>query len=522
MRSIPAQNTLDRIAVFACLALAVTVGSAFGEPEDAADEGPSLAGLTLVVYHQDMPDSEALAREYAGARGIGESQLIGLSPPRKATVTREEFNDTLRDPLRAVMTERGFWRVEPSPNGPVVTAMQPRFIALMHGIPRRIAPQQQAVAPGQEDAASVDSELAVLALTDAPAAGALRNPYFGRDHPASELEAPLLLVARLDAPSINTARRMLADSLAVERNGAQGFAYVDFARRRGGYVQGERWLEQAEESLWRAGIPVVAERHNTLWLREYPMERALIYLGWYAEHVTGPFTSGAFRFQQGAVAVHLHSFSAAEIAPARHWVGPLLEGGAAASLGNMFEPYLGLTTHLDVFTERLLAGYTLAEAAWMATPALSWMTVVHGDPLYRPFARRKQDDGTETRLEPGSPAAWLAHQWNDEVPTATSVARVKQQANEQDDAWLLEATGLAWHRLGEEEKAINAFRRAAELSDTCRTRLRLLLHEAEVLRAQGRLEKTIALLRQRAGSFEDEGAREALGAVLLQIDPPAP
>ena len=60
------------------------------------------------------------------------------------------------------------------------------------------------------------------------------------------------------------------------------------------------------------------------------------------------------------------------------WRGPLLDRGAAAVLGNTWEPYLALTCHLDVFLDRLLKGYTLAEAAWMGTPALSWMTLVLG------------------------------------------------------------------------------------------------------------------------------------------------
>ena len=58
---------------------------------------------------------------------------------------------------------------------------------------------------------------------------------------------------------------------------------------------------------------------------------------------------------------------------------------------------LQMTAHLDIFNDQLLKGFTLAESAYMATRALSWMTVVVGDPLYRPYAswlqidRRKSD-----------------------------------------------------------------------------------------------------------------------------------
>ena len=86
-----------------------------------------------------------------------------------------------------------------------------------------------------------------------------------------------------------------------------------------------------------------------------------------------------------------------------NWVAPLLSKGAAASLGNVYEPYLQLTTHLDIFNDRLLHGFTFAESAYMATRALSWMNVAVGDPLYRPYANwmqieTKRDEQKEERL----------------------------------------------------------------------------------------------------------------------------
>ena len=51
-----------------------------------------------------------------------------------------------------------------------------------------------------------------------------------------------------------------------------------------------------------------------------------------------------------------------------------------------------MTAHLEIVNDRLLHGFTFAESAYMATRALSWMTVVVGDPLYRPFASWLQLD----------------------------------------------------------------------------------------------------------------------------------
>ncbi|MFR0849656.1 hypothetical protein [Akkermansia sp.] len=45
-----------------------------------------------------------------------------------------------------------------------------------------------------------------------------------------------------------------------------------------------------------------------------------------------------------------------------------------------------------MFVERLLDGYTVAEASWMSMSVVSWQGVVFGDPLYRPYARMKSMD----------------------------------------------------------------------------------------------------------------------------------
>lgn len=45
----------------------------------------------------------------------------------------------------------------------------------------------------------------------------------------------------------------------------------------------------------------------------YPMSDCALYFGWYADAVAGPFTQLEFRFVPGAVAVHIHSFSASTL-----------------------------------------------------------------------------------------------------------------------------------------------------------------------------------------------------------------
>jgi tetratricopeptide (TPR) repeat protein len=92
------------------------------------------------------------------------------------------------------------------------------------------------------------------------------------------------------------------------------------------------------------------------------------------------------RFLPGAVAFHLHSFSAATLhSTTKQWAGPLVARGATITFGNVAEPFLRYSTRPDLFVATLLRGEQAGEAYASATPAWSWQSVLIGDPLYRPF-----------------------------------------------------------------------------------------------------------------------------------------
>src|SRR5205814_9967249 len=158
-----------------------------------------------------------------------------------------------------------------------------------------------------------------------------------------------------------------------------------------GFAAGDEWLAELTTQLHRAGIPVVYDDTPAIFPDAYPMTDCALYYGWYTGNVAGPFTRPDFRFVPGAIAVHIHSFSARTLRdPRANWVGPLVLKGAAASLGNVYEPYLQLTSHLDTFNDRLLHGFTFAESAYMSVRALSWMSVMVGHPIYRHYATSPQ------------------------------------------------------------------------------------------------------------------------------------
>jgi uncharacterized protein (TIGR03790 family) len=363
---------------------------------EARAEEP-LPPQTIVVFNSAQPESVALAKFYTEKRGVAHDHLVGLDCSAEEEITRDEYDATIAGPLRDVFDERGWWKVRENADGEKrVETLTIHFVAIIKGMPLKIrataAPYHDdkpgAGAVESRNEASVDSELSALALFNPQISGAFTNRYFQSYKPIRDFnEMPVLLVTRLDAPEYATVRRMITDALEAEKNGLWGRAYVDAARNTGGGLQvGDDWMAGIVEQLHKVGVPVVYENTPAIFPEGYPMSDCALYYGWYSGNIAGPFTQPGFKFVPGAIAAHIHSYSAATLRdPNSGWTGPLLARGAAASVGNVYEPYLELTAHLDILNDRLLHGFTFAESVYMASRVLSWMDIAVGDPLYRPY-----------------------------------------------------------------------------------------------------------------------------------------
>ena len=67
--------------------------------------------------------------------------------------------------------------------------------------------------------------------------------------------------------------------------------------------------------------------------------------------------------------------------------GDLIRAGVTGVAGYVNEPYLDTSIRPDILFPAYFAGFNLAEAFYLALPALSWQSVIIGDPLCAPFAR---------------------------------------------------------------------------------------------------------------------------------------
>jgi uncharacterized protein (TIGR03790 family) len=494
-----------------------------------AAPAPPDPATVAILYNASSADSKALAELYAGARKIPATHLVGLELPEVEAVSRKEFNELLRDPLVREYDRRQWWERGPDARGKLVpTRSKIRILVCMRGVPSRInkEPGSPALKPGEppfthSDEAAVDSELALLGIDGLPLPGPLQNPYFKSEKSFAEAGIPMTLVGRIDAPTREICERMIRDAIETEKTGLWGMSVIDVAQKFSEMPEGDPALENIAKAHLGLGIPVLADRFPDTLPTHYPLRDTAIYFGWYDFHVSGPFLNPAFQFKKGAVAVHLHSMSAGQLRdPSQNWSAPLLARGAAATLGNVFEPYLQMTHHFDLFQTRLLAGHCLVEAAYMALPVLSWQNLVLGDPLYRPFLHL---DGTGEKADADRDyrALRLANQRWKEDPAQVD-RQLRDAADRLKSGTLIEALGLVARERGDGEAATGDFRKAKLYFADKPDRLRMDLHIAAIERAAGRKEEAVKILRGARTLYAGLPETAAVVAWMNILDPPPP
>lgn len=464
--------------------------------------------MTIVVFNEALPESVELAKFYAQERGIPKDHLVALNCSKEEEISREEYDLTIADPLRKTFSERKWWSMhESAEQRRSVGSTAIRFVALIKGMPLKIRattdyPQDQPRngPVGNRNEASVDQELSALGFFSHQISGPLPNPYFQSYKNIADFENPaLLLVCRLDAPSAATVKRMIVDAIEAEKTGLWGRAYVDGAHNTAaGFAMAEKWLSDIPEQLHKVGVPAIYDDSPALFAEAFPMSDCALYYGWYSESIVGPFTQPGFQFSRGAIAVHIHSYSATTLRdPTAHWAAPLLTVGAAATIGNVYEPYLQLTTNLAVMNDRLLHGFTFAESAYIASPTVSWMTVAIGDPLYRPYGSWLQLDAKSEGGKANS--EWRAyHEFaveNATKPAPEFRALAKQTASRARNAPMLEDIGLMELRDGNFVAAATSFQQARAIYAKREDLLRCILEESNAWVKQNKPKRALDIVR---------------------------
>lgn len=387
----------------------------------------------VVVANSAMEGSLEVATTYMRLRNIPNEHLIILETSTEERVGFETFRDTVRNPILKELISRNLINAIEGQKDDLgrETALlfdnDIRYIVLCYGVPTKFGAnsvddsvylenfltksndqvagllrQKQFTNKG----ASVDSELALLLVRNSPLSGFFPNPLFNNER--YRMSADLFRVTRLDGPSPEAVIRMIHNTIEGEKRGLRGRAYVDEDGRGGPYAVGNQWLKETAQLFEGMGFDLGHDTRNSTFNIDDRFDAPILYAGWYNKSVDGPFLMPGFEFPPGAVAAHLHSYSANVLRSTdKGWVGPMVDRGVSATFGNVAEPYLRFTHHFNLFFSALAKGWNFADAAYYALPGLSWQGVAVGDPLYRPFAVGFE----EQLLDLGNPANILEDQY---------------------------------------------------------------------------------------------------------------
>jgi uncharacterized protein (TIGR03790 family) len=346
----------------------------------------------MIVANRRVAEGFDLARYYGKKRGIPDENLLVLDLPTGETCRRDDYERRIARPIR----ER-------------LSAVQPagriRCLVMMYGMPLKVAPGMRTEKPAEagrrlnaerierDERASLDSELAVVRVADAPVGGWIENPFypgFVRRSLAIS-KGQVMMVSRLDGPGAAIVKRMIDDAVLVEAaGGLAGVAYFD-ARwsmpvdsPQGAYRAYDAAIHRAAKEVAESGrLRVVVDENDALFQPGQCADAAL-YCGWY--HL-GTYVD-AFKWRRGAVGFHVASSECSTLkrAGSQVWCKRMLEKGVCATIGPVNEPYLQAFPDPALFFGLLAEGVlTLGECYMISLPYLSWQMVLVGDPLYRPF-----------------------------------------------------------------------------------------------------------------------------------------
>jgi len=542
-----ALQIVTRIAVLTrCRNLrpALLLALAAGPPPAGAAEPATPGSQVVIVYNSRSAESKSIADLYARLRSVPPDHIVPLDLPTTEAISRSEYNSLLRDPLFQTFTNRGWLQFDRSARTPettnasasshLPTTASVRYAVLCRDVPVKIAKDESYHEPDAEklrpelrrSEAAVDSELSLLPALEAkfPIFGPLSNPVYGTTnisliHPTNGI----LIVARLDGPSPQIAQSLVEKALRAETNGLWGRAYFD-ARglTNGSYKLGDDWILSAARTAMRFGLETVVDKRPETFSAGFPMSQIALYAGWYDGNVSGPFTRPEVEFMPGAIAYHLHSFSAATIRnPAQNWVGPLLAKGATATFGCVDEPYLEGTPNIAVFCERLLIqGMTFGEAALVSQPALSWQTTVVGDPLYRPFGRDPKELHEQLARNQDPLLAWShLRVVNLNLVTGMQPSQLIDYLLEpaKSSSVLQEKIGDLSLATAKFPESIEAYEEALKLPCSPNQKLRIQLALSRALSLYQEKEKALGILKQILDALPDYPDRTLLLERMLSL-----
>jgi uncharacterized protein (TIGR03790 family) len=396
----------------------------------------------LLVMNESSPISLEVGQYYAQKRGIPAQNILRIKTALTEEISREDFSRQIENPIAA-------WLTRNSAHDRIL------YFVLTKGIPLRIA----GTSGEKGTIASVDSELTLLYTKllgiQAPVPGRVNNPYFLADaaipraRQFSHRNMQIYLVSRLDGYSAADIRGLIDRGAAPAKEGS-----ILLDQKSSANVRGDDWLQAAAEwlkangfgdrAVLDSGSDVLKDRTGVLgyysWGSNDPAIKVRRFgLGFVPGALAGMYVSSDGRtFSEPPAEWNLGTWEDRNThfgGSPQSLIGDLIREGVTGAAGHVAEPFLECTIRPNILFPAYFSGFNLIESYYLAMPALSWQTVVIGDPLCAPFrgkslAAEEIDKGID-------PATELPGYFSDYRMRLVATAPVRAGAVDQEVTQLL-------------------------------------------------------------------------------------
>lgn len=374
------------------------------------------AARVLVIRNDDSPASVEVASDYMLRRRVAnvlhvhcQDSALGAD---KETIAYPAFHESIEKPLRTFL------------------ATHPKidFIVTTKGVPIRITDAPGLGMGGKQP--SLDSFIAAVGYDEAP--GSLRvdlvdsgftgtaflNRYWDAHEPFSHTKFGGYLVTRLDAYTVDQAKALTTYSIEAEKAPPAGailldtcpaFGYGDPAKQpvsavtksadpkaaaksinELAYSEYNADMVSASQKLQPRGLTVVLDKTDKFIGGKGEL---MGYCSWGSNDVH--FDAKAYsllRFAPGGVCETAVSTSGRTFLPTtggQSLIADLIAARATGAKGYCDEPLLQAIASPTILFDRYTSGWTLAESYYAASRFVGWEDIVIGDPICRPYAKRK-------------------------------------------------------------------------------------------------------------------------------------
>jgi uncharacterized protein (TIGR03790 family) len=336
----------------------------------------------LLVTNDNSEISGQIADYFKAQRNIPDSHVVHLECSTNQSITRTEFEDSVRGPIEDFLTNNNLTN-------------QINYIVLTKDVPLAIANTDGSGTT--RNAASVDSDLTLILgdyNSSLGAKGWFSNPYYNQEVPFSSQQFGFYLVTRLDGYTYDDIKALIDHATAADDVGTFVLDSDNNTNPANEYYPYDQDIVNAAPVIEANGYDANLEQ-TTTFLRN--QTNVLGYASWGSNssgaaaavtegqpHVGEPYNSwapGAIGDTYVSTSGRTFDYAESNYDPGNQSLSAdLVAEGITGVKGYVGEPYATAMARSPILFGRYTKGYNLADSFYMASRFLSWQDVVIGDP----------------------------------------------------------------------------------------------------------------------------------------------